>query len=161
MERDGGHYVEHQERPHGIGYAQSHGSRCATATIIHRRLDENHDPQRGQGKANFLIDADAVAQAVLTRLLLFQGEWWESTLEGLPLWQEILGQPGGQMGLARITLLLQQRILGTPYVQAITALESSFDSSNRTINFYAEVKTRFGMIAISNIPDVMTTRSLT
>ena len=108
-----------------------------------------------------MIDADAVAQAVLTRLLLFQGEWWESTLEGLPLWQEILGQPGGQMGLARITLLLQQRILGTPYVQAITALESSFDSSNRTINFYAEVKTRFGMIAISNIPDVMTTRSLT
>ena len=126
------------------------------ATIIYRRLDDNHDPMYGQSRSNFLTDADAVAQAILTRLLLFQGEWWESTLEGLPLWQQILGQPGGQARLEQVTLLIQQRILTTPYVVAINQLVSSYNPNTRLIDFYAEVKTRFGLIAVSNTPDVMT-----
>jgi|SRR5215469_6083614 len=122
------------------------------ATIIYRRLDQNYEPMYGQGKGNFLTDIDAVAQAIETRLLLFQGEWWESTLEGLPLWQQILGQPGGTKRLERITLLIQQRILGTPYVNGITKLASAWNSNTRMIQFYAEVQTRFGLVAVSNIP---------
>lgn len=122
------------------------------ATIVYRRLDANHDPVYGQSKANFLTDIDAVAQAIQTRLLLFQGEWWESTLEGLPLWQQILGRPGGVHALQKITLLIQQRILGTKYVNAITRLVSAWNPNTRVVSFYAEVQTTFGLIAVSNIP---------
>lgn len=126
------------------------------ATIIYRRLDLNYEPMFGQGKANFAVDVEAVAQAIQTRLLLFQGEWWESTLEGLPLFQKILGQPGNTQQLEKITLLIQQRILGTPFVVGINRIQTSFNSSTRRFVFYAEVNTQFGLIAVSNLPPQMT-----
>jgi len=44
-------------------------------TILYRKLGPNADPIRGQGLNDFLTDLSSVAQAVQTRLALWQGEW--------------------------------------------------------------------------------------
>ena len=129
------------------------------ATITVRKLDANHDPICGQGQANFISDREAVAQIVLTRLLLFEGEWWADQLDGTPFWQSILGASGSESDIRNVTQLITQRILGTPYVLSITGLQTSFDSTSRTYNFYCVVNTQFGAIAVSNIP-VPSTQSL-
>jgi hypothetical protein len=90
----------------------------------------------------------------MTRLKLFQGEWWENLLEGLPLFQSILGQPAGQNHLEAVNLLIQQRIQGTPYVlpNGISNIKSSFTKATRAFQFSCDVLTAFGTIQITNIP---------
>lgn len=122
------------------------------ASITYRQLDVNNDPIWGQGSADFLSDIDAVAQAILTRIRLFEGEWWENLNEGTPLWQKILGVGGANNRQQQISLLLQSRILGTPYVAEITNLQVSFNAAQRIFNFYAVVKTQFGAVVVTNTP---------
>lgn len=124
------------------------------STITYRSLGPNNDPLFGQGQANFLSDADAVAQAILTRLRLFQGEWWASLNEGLPLWQSILGKSGSLSNIQEAELLIQTVILGTPYVTGITNQDISFDSTTRSFAYSATVETQFGQVQIANTPTV-------
>lgn len=91
-----------------------------------------------------------MGQAIRTRLLLFKTEWWSNLQDGTPWWQEILGT--GNRNLQKINLLLQERILGTPFVTSIQNLQSSIDPSTRALNFYCEVQTQFGVVVIENIP---------
>jgi hypothetical protein len=127
------------------------------ATIRYRKLLEG-EPQWGQGSSNFIAGVDAVGQAILTRLLLFEGEWWENQLEGLPLWQEILGVGVGNSP-QKIAQLIQSRILGTPFVTGINSVQSSYDPNTRAYSYYAAVQTQFGQIVVENIP-TPTSRSL-
>ena len=122
------------------------------SSITYRALDPNNDPMRGQGQANFLTDADAVGQAIRTRLLLFEGEWWADLSDGTPWWQSILGTAGGQRLVQTVSLAIQSRILGTPFVTGIQNLQASFDSAQRKFDFYAEVQTQFGVVVVQNIP---------
>ena len=50
----------------------------ATPQILYIRLDENYEPDFASSKAGLITDIEAVAQAILTRLRLLQGEWWEN-----------------------------------------------------------------------------------
>lgn len=118
-------------------------------TITYRQLGPNNDPIW----PNFFSDIYAVAQAIQTRLLLFEGEWWESLTEGTPMWQSILGH-GGQGNVAAISLLLQQRILGTPYVTGLTSVAATFNSSTRQFQFAASVQTQFGPVQVTSTPQV-------
>jgi hypothetical protein len=121
------------------------------ATVTVRRLDQNGDFTFGQGLADYISDTEAVAQIIKTRLLLFTGEWWLDLNDGLPLWTSILGASGANM--QAITLLIQDRILGTPNVINITSLSTNFDSVARAYSFTASVTTSFSTtITISNIP---------
>jgi hypothetical protein len=122
-----------------------------SATITCRALGPSNDPQQGQGQANFLSDLDAVAQIIHQRLLLFQGEWWENAIEGLPLWQKILGV-GGANNTQTISLILQARILATPYVTGLSNVSATFNASSRAFTFYCEVQTQFGSLAVTNSP---------
>ena len=121
------------------------------ATITYRQLI-NNEPQWGQGQANFLSDRDAVAQAVITRLKLFEGEWWADLQDGTPYWQNILGSSGSDSNVKVITQLLIDRIRNTPYVIGTDNVQSSFDAASRTYKFSCTVNTQFGAIAVSNIP---------
>ncbi len=53
--------------------------------MIYRKLDENRDYIFGRGKNAYPEGADAVAQAIKSRLLLLYSEWWEDLEDGLPI----------------------------------------------------------------------------
>ncbi len=118
------------------------------ATIQYLRLDSNYDPIF-QPSAN-LTDLEAVTQAVLTRLKLLLGEWWENTNIGLPLFQVILGHLGSQQGLAAMTLAVQQNIAGGPYVTGVTDVQVDF--ANGRLSIRALATTQFGPVNINTAP---------
>lgn len=123
------------------------------ATIKYRQLSASGDVLWGQGQANFLSDLPAVAQVVLTRLRLFQGEWWAATNDGLPLWQSILGQSGSPQNLQQIELLISQRIRGAPYVVSTSQVLTSYNSASRgPYKYSATVNTIFGQMTVTNVP---------
>ena len=105
----------------------------------YRPLDNTGDYTMGRP---YLVDAIAVGQAIKTRLLLLQGEWWEQQDDGLPLFQNILGTTGNPRELQQVDLLVQERILGTPNVSRILEFQSSYES--RTYSFRCIVETSFG-----------------
>jgi len=109
----------------------------SSPAFTYRQLGPNNDPVW----SSYLSGAAAVAQAILTRLLLFEGEWWESTTDGTPWFQQMLGT-----GLppAQISLLIQNRILTTPYVTSITNLAFDFNRAARSFALSASVQTAFG-----------------
>jgi hypothetical protein len=125
----------------------------ATApTIQYLQLDVNDDPIFDPA-AN-LTDAYAVTQAILTRLRLFLGEWWENANIGLPVFQSILGQLATSQGLAAMTLAVQQNIEGAPYVTSVSDLAVDFTDGRLAITGLAY--TQFGPIAISMAPALST-----
>lgn len=84
----------------------------------YRKLDTANDMTFGHGGADYLVDnAAAVAQAVRTALLLFQGEWFLDTTVGVPWLQKITGY-----GTApTYDLILRTAILA---VQGVTGIVS-------------------------------------
>lgn len=110
--------------------------------MIYRRLDNNGDYSFGNNLQNFVLSAEAVGQAIKTRLLLLQGEWWEDTSQGLPLFQNILGQPGTSENLASADLLIKDIIANTPNVTGISDFKSTY--KNRKYGFICKVDTIYG-----------------
>ena len=117
----------------------------------YRRLDENGDYVFGSGSNNFVVDLEAVSQAVVTRLKLLQGEWWEDLSEGLPLWQEILGSSGSNEHLTYVDNLITQRIFNTPGVTSIIDYEGQWDASTRQYRFNARVNTTYSETTIEGV----------
>jgi hypothetical protein len=115
------------------------------AAFAYLQLDPNYDPIFTVG--NSLTNGDAVAQAVLTRLRLWMGEWWEDLLEGLPVTQSMLGVLGSSSNLEAIKLAIIQRIAGTPYVTSILDVEVGFIGG--VYSFTATVQTYFGVITVA------------
>jgi len=113
-----------------------------------RPLDSTGDYKLGISLNNFLLDATALAQAIKTKLLLFQGEWWEDLIEGLPMFQSILGASGSSK--ANVDLLFQSRILSFSNIKKIEFFNSSLE--NRIYSFYCVVNTDFGLLNIVSIP---------
>ena len=122
------------------------------ATITVRALGANNDPLEGQGRANFISDLDAVAQIIRTRLLLFEGEWWEDVTEGTPWWQKILGFGGAGRNQQTIALLIGRRIAGSPFVISLSNVAFAYDPSTRQFQYQAAVKTAFGTLLVTNQP---------
>lgn len=121
--------------------------------MLYRTLDANGDYIFGLGSQSFLTDVNAVAQAVKTNLLLLQGEWWEDTSIGLPLFQNILGQTGSQSSQQSIDLLVQAQIINTPGVIDIYNYQGVYDK--RIYSISCNINTQFGDIQIQvplNIP---------
>jgi hypothetical protein len=110
-----------------------------------RALSATGDYQFGQNDAQFLVNSpDAVAQAVMTRLQLREGEWFLDASEGTPYGTKILGE-GTQ---AYYDQAVQERILGTPGVRAITDYASVLDQ-RRALKISATVSTVYGAATIT------------
>lgn len=118
-------------------------------TIAMRNLGPNRDPLYGGGFNNFLYDLDAVAQLIQTRLLLFEGEWWQDLTDGLPLFQSILGVAGAGKNSAAVSQLIQKRILGTPFVESLSDVQTSYQPTQRTFVFQCFVQTTFGTLQVN------------
>lgn len=112
----------------------------------YRQLDANGDYVLG-GTSVFLVNSpEAVAQAVLTRLNLWLGEWFINTTDGTPWLTEILGkiQNGKNPDAA-----IKQRILGTQGVQEITNYSSTYNGNARTFSVTATLSTIYGAVTIT------------
>jgi hypothetical protein len=120
----------------------------STPSLAYLALDAYNDPVFADGTS--LTGADAVAQAIFTRLNLFLGEWFESLNLGLPVFQQMLGQLGSQQGLAAMRLAVIQNVIGGPYVTAVTSAQVNF--VNGALTFTVSAQTVFGPVTISNLP---------
>lgn len=112
-------------------------------SIRYRALSATGDYTFGHGSANFLVDsAAAVAQFVLTRLKLSQGEWFLDVTEGTPWATQVLGT--GTRSL--YDLAIQQRVLTTPgkLVTSMTNYSSSRDPTTRKLTVDMTIDTPFG-----------------
>lgn len=114
----------------------------------YRLLDENKDYSFGKGSQNMITGTEAVAQAIYTRLLLLQGEWWEDLDDGLPLMQRILGFRNTQQAA---DLLIRQRILGTTGVNDLYNFSSEFDPATRAYTFSCTVNTIYGETYLTEV----------
>jgi len=117
-----------------------------------RGVDQNFDPLQGNGSASFFADLQAVILIIKTSLLLFQGELWINLAAGIPLFQQGLGQSGSPRQQQVFSLLLQQTILGVPFVTGISSVQVSFNSTTRTYAFTCSVQTAFGTVIVTNTP---------
>lgn len=118
-------------------------------SVRYRRLTENNEPVMGKGSQDYLTDAEAVGQAVLTRLRFWKGEWWEDQNLGLPMWQSILGVVGARKD--SIDRILQEEIRNTPGVYNIESMSSVFNSETRAYQFYCVINTVYGQTIITNV----------
>lgn len=108
--------------------------------IQYLALDAGNDPVFDPSLA--LTNGEAVAQAVLTRLRLFMGEWWEDLNLGLPVFQSMLGQPSTQATQNAVRTAVQNNIAGAPYVTGGVSVSVSF--ANGALSVMAYYNSVFG-----------------
>jgi hypothetical protein len=99
------------------------------------------------GERDLLTNLDAVTQAIYTRLRHLRGEWWENRKDGLPLFQQILGQPRAEDQRRITDLLIIERINDTRGVIRVRNPEGSYDGG-RAYVFTCEVETIYGPVRI-------------
>lgn len=108
-----------------------------------RALDASGDCTFGRSAANFLVNSPAaVGQTVMTRLMLWEGDWFLDVTEGTPWSTEILGANTKPL----YDLAIQQRILETNDVTAITQYSSTV--SGRSLIVTATIDTTFGTTTV-------------
>ena len=112
-----------------------------------RALSPKGDYQFGYSATEFLVDSSAaVAQCILTRLRLMQGEWPLDSTEGTPYLTEIIGRNGQTSA----DLAVQEVILGTFGVVTISDFSSSIDPLTRSYSMTATVVTQYGTVVVTN-----------
>lgn len=112
----------------------------------YRTLTATGDYTFGQGGTNFLVNSPAaVGQAVLTRLKLFQMEWFLDQTAGVPYGAQILGaNTDSTRDLAYQTVILE-----TQGVTAITEYASYLNPKTRQFTVAATIDTIYGVTSIS------------
>ncbi|MDR1282933.1 MAG: hypothetical protein LBK99_19240 [Opitutaceae bacterium] len=104
--------------------------------MITRALDHNHDWTFGKGRQNYLREAAAVRQRILTRLWSFLGDCFFDLAAGVDWWN-LMG------GKSEPAILAQTRsvILGTEGVIRLNSLSATRDPRTRAIRLSYNVDT--------------------
>ena len=113
----------------------------------YRRLDNDGDYAFGAGGADMLIDLEACAQSIRTRMWLLFGEWWEDLIDGLPLFQKILAQRDINIASEAI----RNRILSTPHVRDIIYFSADWDNEQRHLLISCVVDTDYGQVTVEGV----------
>lgn len=104
-----------------------------------RALSPTGDYTFGQGQANFLVNSPAaVAQSILTRLLLWQGEWFLDTRDGTPWLQSVIGKNTKSL----YDTVIRARVLETKGVTSIERYSSTL--TGRKLHVEMIVNTLYG-----------------
>lgn len=112
----------------------------------YRKLDANGDYVFGHQQADFYRDqAEAVAQAVKTRLGMTLGEWFLDVTDGTPWNTEVLGKYTKDQYDGAI----RDRILGTEGVTEITSYASTPNTQTRTLVVTATIITQYGQTTLT------------
>lgn len=110
-----------------------------------RKLTASGDYRLGHGDRDFHVDtAEGVAQNVMTRLALWQGQWFIDTSEGTPWLQRILGKHNA------VDTVIKTRILDTPGVISISEYESILNPDTRSMTVTATLETEYGQSTIKS-----------
>lgn len=113
----------------------------ASFFMRYRKLSNDGDYVFGSSKSDLLVNSpEAVAQAILTRLKLWLGEWFADTSDGTGWNQSIVGKHSKNL----YELTLRQRVLETPGVNNIIDFQSSLDAETRRLNISMTVNTIYG-----------------
>jgi len=113
--------------------------------VRYRKLSPDGDSNFGASQADFHRDSpEGVAQAVLTRIQLYTGDWFLDTSEGLDWRGKVLGT--GTKNL--YNLEIRARILGTTGVTGLDAYASERNGETRALSVQATISTAFGSIAV-------------
>lgn len=115
--------------------------------MIYRKLDDNGDYVFGGNKNSYTSGAAAVEQAVATRLRQMIYEWWEDLEDGIPVWQQILGNRDKD----KAKKIIQERIGRTKHVKSILSFTADWDNDKRILTIQAVVDTEFGQIEIKEV----------
>ena len=112
----------------------------------YRKLDEDGDYRFGHNQNDFHVNSpEAVAQAVMTRLKFWTGEWFANTSDGTGWNTNVLGKYTSHM----YELLIRQRILETPGVSQIDSFESTFDGATRKLTIESTITTIYGTTSLN------------
>lgn len=85
----------------------------------------------------------AIVQHLKIRLRAVKGEWFLDETDGVPYFEEILGQRNPDLG--RIRRIFERVITGTPGVASLDRMELSFTDSTRALLIHdVEVTTTDG-----------------
>lgn len=119
----------------------------------YRMLTASGDYSFGQGTANFFVDdPQAVGQSVLTRLRLWQEEWFLDKTEGTPYSTQVLGYNTKNLRDAAI----RQRVLQTVGVVSIESYGSTFDPETRAFTVTdLSILTQYSHIPVQLSPVVL------
>ena len=114
----------------------------------YRRLDSADDCSFGHQQNDFLTDRpETVAQAVLTRLRLWSGEWFIDSAAGTPYQGAILGKHTGRTAEPAI----RARILETEGVNGLQDFSFTLDRETRKASVSATINTVYGTTQIKGI----------
>ena len=112
----------------------------------YRKLDVNGDYSFGAGKADFHVNSpEAVAQAVLTRLNLWVGEWFVNVDDGTGWTTDVLGKGTSSL----YELMLRDRTLGAPGVKSILDFQATYKADSRELNVQIDIDTIYGQATVS------------
>lgn len=118
----------------------------ASFFMRYRKLSSDGDYVFGSGKNDFLVNSpEAVAQAILSRLKLWLGEWFADTSDGTGWNQSIVGKQSKNL----YELTLHQRVLETPGVKSIVDFQSALDPDTRRLTVSMTVNTIFGEASLN------------
>lgn len=113
----------------------------ASFFMRYRKLSSDGDYVFGSGKNDFLVNSpESVAQAILTRLKLWLGEWFADTTDGTGWSQSIIGKHSKNL----YELTLRQRVLETQGVVNIIGFQSSLNPDTRHLTVSMTVNTIYG-----------------
>lgn len=114
----------------------------------YRKLDANDDFQFGGGATDFWIDVpDAPAQAVRTRLALWQGQWFLDAREGMPWKTQVLGNRTADTRDPTI----KAHVLSTQGVLRITDYSSNLNRDARALAANIVIDTTYGRAVVSGV----------
>lgn len=112
----------------------------------YRRLDADGDMLPATPLNPPYVDAEAVGAAIRSRLLSFQGEWWEDEDEGIPI--EALTGHLDEEDRVVAEALIQERIAETEGVNDVIETIITDDSAGRIRHVEATVETIYGDIEL-------------
>jgi hypothetical protein len=102
----------------------------------------------GNQQADFWRDVpEAPAQAILTRLRLWLGEWFIDTSEGTPYQSAILGMHTSET----VEPAIRRRILGTQGVTTIESFDMVRDPETRRVTVTAVANTEYGAATVQGV----------
>ena len=114
--------------------------------MIYRKLDENGDYTFGGNAQSFYRNVpEAVAQSVVTRLKLWENEWFLDIAEGMPY----IGGVLGKYTIQDTDAIIKDKILSTEGVVEILEYSSSFSPDLRKFSVSVTISTIYGEATIT------------